>query len=360
MLFFFYVYVFILLVIPGTKGCRFPKFLETSAMWVTHNKDGPSNKGYFSGQFLKASRCNGDKCFQYQRKCLAKVGEDKFEVQHTVQSSRNDDPPQYLCMQILKRSESIIQIKESSLLYFRSPKSCSDQHLILDNWPMVTVERFDEQKIPCPFTGGYNIRFHSSDNEPKCATEIIPPRLESECEAGDGMTINFQAESCMDPGLQMTLVQPLFCAGTWTDGNYTFIIVRPQSGEYKSWCMRIKGTDMTRRVEQGEIFLDFVCAPGDGQGIIRETSNYLSIEFEQRIISDTCADSYGFCDDRRLCNQETYSIHCRKFCDYCSFSPSPCVFPGDMRGSWLESYSGKEVSITAVEYHSMHRSIWFS
>ncbi|XP_052802818.1 uncharacterized protein LOC128233008 [Mya arenaria] len=344
------VSVLMLYVVCGVRACKFPRYLETSAMWMTHNEHGNQNKGYFTDQFMKASRCDGGNCYQYQRKCLSKHSDDKFEVQHTT--VKPNSPPMYLCMQILRRSDSIIQIRESSELYYRSPNACSEKHLILDNWPMVTSENFEKQKIACPFSGGYNIRFHSSDNEPKCATEIIPPRLESECEAGDGMTINFQSEACRIPALEMAKVQPIYCAATWTFNNFTFVILRPQSDDFKAWCMRIKGTDMNKKIEHGEIFIDFVCAPGDGSGTIRETSNYLSIEFEQRIISSTCADSYSFCDDRRLCKQEMYSIHCRKFCNYCTGDPSMCSFPGSLQGTWLERFHETEWRLD-VEFYSL-------
>ncbi|KAH3883438.1 hypothetical protein DPMN_007393 [Dreissena polymorpha] len=348
----YHIFILLLFVISGARAhCEFPKYLETNAIWMTHNVNGKLNKGYFQGSFMRASCCDGGDCYEYQRSCLSKREDDKFEVQHTNMQP-NNQAPMYLCMQILRRSDSVIQIRESSELYYRSPNACNDVHLILYNWPMVTSEKFDQQKIPCPFVGGYNIRFHSSNNVPKCVKEIIPPRLESDCESGDGMTINFQSEACQDTALKMEKVQHLHCTATWTNNNFTFIILRPQNGDFKAWCMRVRGTEMQQRVERGDIFMAFVCDPGDGSGAIRETTHFLSIEFEQRIIKSTCSNSYGFCDDSRLCPQKVYDIHCRKFCNFCTGDPSPCVFPAQLQGNWVEKYKQTEVIHSMQHTHT--------
>lgn len=340
------IYVFLIYVISGlTKACKFPRYLETSSIWLATYNEKETLQGYFQGNLLKASRCDYDgNCFEYQRKCLMKRDDNKYEVQHN--SRGGSKPPMYLCMQILQRGKSIIQIRESQELYFRSPNACNDEHLILDNWPMVTAEHFNDQKIPCPFSGGYNIRLHTSDKQPKCDREIIPARLESECERGDGLTIDFHNRDCLEMDLEMKVEQSLYCAAAWAHGNYTFLILRPQNDEFKAWCMRITGTDFTKPIEHGHLFVDLVCDPGDGNGNIRETSNYLYLEFTQRIISSTCADSYSrICDDDRLCkyNDETYAINCRRFCKYCSGDQNSCSFPGSLQGEWVENTYGEQV-----------------
>ena len=338
-----YLCVCTLFCVPGESlGCTFPKFLDNNGMWMTHNTQGNRVQGYFDGQFLTASRCDSDgsNCVRTTIKCLIRREENKFMVKH---SSKQSEPPTYSCMQILRRSDNIIQIRESQRQLFRNPNACNKEHLILDNWPMTNAMGFEKQKVACPFSGGYNIRFHTSDKQPKCATEIVPTRLESECEAGDGMTIKFTNEECIDPDLGMEMEQDLYCAATWTHGNVTFVAVRPQSDEYNIWCMRFRGTDLSRGIDHAEIFLDFVCDPGDGYGILRETSNYLNIEFEQRVISTTCADSYVFCEDDRLCEKETYVIHCRKMCGECSGRQDQCNFLPKFEGEWIEQTRKREV-----------------
>lgn len=341
----YYIYICILLTLTGARACKFPKYLERNTAWMTHNHKGNRVRGYFQGSILRASRCDseGRNCVTYSITCLSKQETNKFQVKH---SFTEGDAPKYSCMQILRRSDNIIQIRESQQQMFRNPNACNNEHLILDNWPMTNYENFDKQKIPCPFIGGYNIRFHTSDRQPTCATEIIPTRLESECETGEGMTITFPSKECMDPNLDMDLQQELYCAATWVHGNYTFLIIRPQSDDYKLWCMRMRGTDVNNRLDHAEIFTDIVCDPGDGNGVLRETSNYLMIEFEKRAIASTCEDSYSFCDDTRLCSQETYSIHCRRVCGRCSGIQNQCSFPPSLKGLWIEQERGEKVGST--------------
>lgn len=331
----FFLCVFLFLITVGAEACKFPKYLERNAMWMTHNEKGNRLQGYFKENIFKASRCNpeGGNCVQSMIKCLNKREDNKFQVQHNI---KQNEPPTFSCMQIIRRSDNIIQIRESQQQHYRSPNACNNEHLILDNWPMTNPENFDKQIIPCPFSGGYNVRFHTSDKQPLCATEIIPTRLESECEAGDGMTIKFPSENCLKSSLGMQLNQELYCAASWVHGNNTFLVVRPQNDEYRLWCMRFRGTNLEYNIEHAEIFIDIVCDPGDGHGNLRETSNYLNIEFEKRVISSTCSDSYSFCDDKRLCNEKAYSVNCRKVCGLCNGMQNQCNFPPSLEGEWIE------------------------
>lgn len=349
------VCVVLLFVIFGQgNACKFPRYLETSAIWTATYSDKSTFQGYFQGNLLKASRCDTEgQCFQFTRKCLSKLDNNKYQVQHL--SGGVSKPIMYLCMQILERGRSIIQIRESQELYYRNPNSCNDEHLILDNWPMVTTENFEEQKIACPFSGGYNIRLHTSDKQPKCDKEIIPARLESECEQGDGMKINFHKRDCLEKDLEMQVEQSLYCVATWTHGNFTFVILRPQNDDFKAWCMRITGTDFSKPIEHGHLFVDLVCDPGDGNGNIRETSKYLYLEFTQRIISSTCADSYArICDDNRLCvgNDEIYAVNCRRFCNLCSGEQNLCTFPGSLQGNWVKN-SKREQNEVRISYYDI-------
>lgn len=341
------IYIFLIYVISGVgKACKFPSHLNTKSIWTATHNDKRTVQGYFRGNVMKFSRCDTEGiCFQYTRKCLSKQSNNKYEVQHS--SNKGSTPPIFLCIQILQRGTSIIQIRESQELYFRSANACDDKHLILDNWPMVTNEKFVEQKVPCPFSGGYNIRLHASDKKPMCDHEIIPARLESECEQGDGMTIDFHSKECLEKELDMNVQQSFYCAATWAHGNYTFVILRPQDDEFKAWCMRITGTDFDKPIEHGHLFVDLVCDPGDGNGNIRETSKYLYLEFTQRIISSTCADSYArICDDDRLCelHDKIYTRNCRRFCNLCSAVQNQCTFPGYFQGGWVGNSHGEQVT----------------
>ncbi|KAL4223705.1 Cilia and flagella associated protein 61 [Mactra antiquata] len=352
------IFTFTVLIISGLgSACTFPRHLRTDAMWMAKYNDESTLNIYFKENLLIATRCDrdGNECIGYSRQCLVKLEDDKFQVQHTSKNEHN--PTQYLCMQIKQRGKNIIQIRESTGLVYRTPNACTEQHLVLDNWPLLLTKKFDDQRVQCPFSGGYNVVFHTSDRNPKCASKLVPARLESECEQGDGITINFHDRECLEKDLEMDLVQNMVCETSWVHGNYTFIMLRSQTNEYKYWCMRIKGTDMSQQIHEGYLFIDLVCDPGDGNGNIRETSSYLYLEMERRIISSTCQDAYAkICSDRRVCESDTedgiYKMHCRRSCNFCSGEEESCTFPGILRGDFLEN-TRKQTNLVTVDYYSM-------
>ena len=287
---------------------------------------------------------------EYRLKCLSEITEEKFEVEH-IDKDENS-PSKYLCIQFLRRTDSIIQMKESSKLAFRNPNACRDHMLTLDNWPLVSSDNFYKRKVKCPFEGGYNIRMQKADSKLLCPSRLIPARLESECETGDGITIDFRTSDCLDPALDMDLIQTLHCVATWTHGEYTFVIVRPQEEEFKAWCLRITGTGDLRYIKEGHLFLDFVCDPGDGSGNIRETSNYLLLDFEMLVVNTICADQSEVCDENRLCDHPEIGFYCPKACDRCSGELRPCSFPEKFRGHWLD-ISGEEQQHVNISYYDL-------
>ena len=338
--------IFLACVVCLIEACKFPKYLQSASVWVTNYQDGNDFKAYFKGNIIEASKCNPlGTCREYKLRCLSSITEDKFEVEY---SDKDDNSPyHYLCMQFIRRTDSIIQIKESDKLNFPNPDACNK--LLLDNWPLVSSDNFYKQRVKCPFEGGYNIEMQKSNSQLLCPSRLIPPRLESECENGDGITIDFRSKECLDLRLDMDLKQSLYCAATWTHGKYTFVIIRPQAEEFKAWCLRIEGTGDLRHIREGDLFLDFVCDPGDGSGHIYETSNYLHLSFEMHIVNTICADQSEVCDENRLCEHEV-GFYCPKACRRCSGELRPCSFPEKFGGNWLDISGGKQQHVNISSY----------
>ena len=333
-------------------SCKFPKYLQSASVWATNYKDRNIFKAYFKGSYIEASKCDAaGTCIEYRLKCLSAITEDKFDVEY-IDKNENAPPSVYLCMQFIRRTDSIIQIKESKKLYFRNPDACLESKLTLDNWPLVSSDNFYKQKVKCPFEGGYNIRMQKSNSQLLCPSRLIPPRLESECETGDGITIDFRSRECLDPSLEMDLKQSLYCAATWTHDKYTFIILRPQEEEFKAWCLRITGTGDLRHIREAHLFLDFVCDPGDGSGNNYETSNYLLLDFELHVVNTICADQSEVCDESRLCEHEV-GFYCPKACRRCSGELRPCSFPETFRGHWLD-ISGEKQQHVNISYYDLN------
>ncbi|KAL3857701.1 hypothetical protein ACJMK2_012343 [Sinanodonta woodiana] len=344
-------YFILVLFELSTQNCRFPKYVQTSSAWTATYNDGVEFKAYFRSDVISASKCRTgqSQCQEYERRCIQKEANDTYEVEHI--DKRTKEPAKFLCMQFIRRSDNIIQIRESQALSYHSPKSCDDNSLILDNWPIASTENFHKPSIPCPFVGGYNMRLITSQGQSKCPEQYAPPRIESECESGDGIHINFRSSACMDSALEMKVYQSLHCVATWVHGNYTFVILRPQDGDFHVWCLRLKGRSPLNKIEEGHIFIDFVCDPGDGHGQIRDTSNYLTLEFEQHIVNSICADELSYCSEKRFC-ETAVRRHCPKACRQCSGELNPCTFPEYLRGIWYEDY-GENKNTVRINFYGL-------
>lgn len=168
-----------------------------------------------------------------------------------------------------------------------------------------------------------------------CDKQVIRPRLQSDCQEGEGLTIDFKHRDCMHDNLRMgtDLVQHFNCVAHWENGRYTFIIIRPSSGDYKAWCLRL--TNPIEDLHEGHLFIEFVCDPGVN-GKIEETTNYLKINFVKRVISSICADASVDCEPR-WCEQPELRTQCPQTCGDCSGETDVCPFKESFYGSWIES-----------------------
>lgn len=173
-----------------------------------------------------------------------------------------------------------------------------------------------------------------------CDKQVIRPRLQSDCQEGEGITIDFKVRECMHDNLKMgtDLVQHFDCLAHWESGKYTFIIIKPSSsssslsGSYKAWCLRL--TNPLDDLREGHLFMDFVCDPGVN-GKIEETIDYLRINFVKLVISSICADASVGCESR-WCEIDLRS-HCSRECGDCSGETDVCPFKESVYGSWIES-----------------------
>lgn len=314
--------------------CEFPKFVQSTHPWTASYKNGGILTAYFKPDIMEASFCpsRDKRCVKYERKCLNEVEEGKYIVEYT-ERTYSDVPSEYLCIQFIQRSQHIIQLRMSNHLTHPSPNMCLDANLSLDKWPIISALMNKSPPIPCPFSGGYNMKISSPRNPESemCSRKVILPRIESECEGGDGIHFDFRYKDCIHENLKMKIKQRVECVAQWEDGPYTFVIIRPESN-FEAWCMRLK--QPLDNLEKGHLFMDLVCDPGNGHGQIQETFNYLALTFIRITIPTVCANEFEGCTDTRFCGIDM-SNYCHRSCGRCKPEVDLCPFQEDIQGKWI-------------------------
>lgn len=331
------LYVFALCTPTVLSECDFPSYLPSGVVWTATYR----NKGYltlyFKQNMIDAMYCPtlDQTCIKYERSCIQEVEQGRYLVKHQPKGRDSGNiPAEYMCMQFIRRSDSIVQFKESSKLSYQNPDFCLEANLNLDHWPIISPTMTKSPPITCPIVGGFNMRIRGLDGD-LCLGKLVLPRMESECENGDGIRFDFRYAECLHPNLNMRIQQTVKCVTTWTHGKYIFVILRPDSDEFEAWCLRITKS-VSGEFEQIHLFMDPVCDPGtgNGHGQITETDNYLSITLQKITVPSVCANEFEGCNDPRFCDSEIVE-YCHLSCNRCKPEVELCTFPENVRGSWL-------------------------
>ncbi|OWF45579.1 uncharacterized protein LOC110456832 [Mizuhopecten yessoensis] len=322
---------------PALSNCDFPSYLPPGVVWTATYR----NKGYltlyFKQNMIDAMYCPGpdQTCVKYERSCIQEVEAGKYLVKHQPKGRDSfNSHAEFMCMQFIKRSDYIVQFKTSAKLNYQNPDFCSEENLNLDHWPILSPSMMKSPPITCPIVGGYNMRIHGPEGD-ICPGKLVLPRMESECEDGDGIRFDFRYNECLHPNLKMRIQQSVKCVTSWDYGKYTFVILRPDTDEFEAWCLRIT-RESVGEVKQIHLFMDPVCDPGtgNGRGQITKTDNYLSITLQKITIPSVCANEFEGCNDRRFCDNEVVEF-CHLSCNRCEPETEPCTFQENIRGSWL-------------------------
>lgn len=155
------------------------------------------------------------------RECLQQVTPERLLVKVTT----GDLTLGYQCLEFIRRSGSVAQVKQSPIAVQRSELLCEDSQMRLDPWPLVWpfVDSMDEY-VPCSISGGYDITLYDHQSEQVVCESNPKPRWESDCQGGEGTNIDFRFFDCQG-GLSMDTSQDLYCLGTWTEGQYEFSVI---------------------------------------------------------------------------------------------------------------------------------------
>ena len=330
------------------QGCIFPKYLLAGDSGVERIWEGHITKesSYtvtvtFHDYMMKATVKNRDldSPESYTRKCIERVSSDTFVVLH----HENDiDQEMYACMQILKRSDHVIQLKESDLHPNIDVESlCAPSHTVLSKWPLVNNVGINKVRDPCPLVGGFNLRIYDSESSShimQCNALEGEMRLESDCEEGEGMEFQFRHSMCVPHGINMRINQRVYCIASWIQDSYTFAVIKHDKIN-RQWVLRYKKYDPTSFV--GLLFSDIICDSEPHQNLI--TSSFLRLDIvkaKTQSMSNLCIDGYEGCEVwQNPCSEQgsKQQLTCPKRCGLCEdVKPSHCSLPNKLYGQWVE------------------------
>lgn len=328
------------------SNCQFPEFINQHDVWTMTNADGGTLTAYIKPYVMQAKYCAyaGASCEHFQRQCFEDMGDNKYIVKHQVSSTKNAQT-YYLCLEFVYRSQTILQIKQSSVKDKPYETICDD--VVLNNWLLISSSAYGKAKpIKCPFTGGYNLHISNENSDVACSKHMVSPRLESECQAGAGITLDFKHEDCIPKGLKnmnMKLHQNVDCIASWSLNNFEFVVLRPDAEHVL--CLRIKKP--LDNIRHAYLFMDLVCDPGNSVGRPQDTNKFLSIRFERNIIYSVCENEFDGCNDEQVCLTDVQK-YCQRTCGQCQ-PDKTCVFPEFLRRRWA-IYNRKYDQMKKVKY----------
>ncbi|XP_048747555.1 uncharacterized protein LOC125659813 [Ostrea edulis] len=335
-----------LLSIQNRKpNCTFPDFLERDKLWRSATEFHDWETMYFNGDYIDIRQND----LRFEKRCEEIIDREKgkYIVVHLPKQGGVNVRPLYSCMQFLKRSDSVVQIKESNPSDF-TLSMCHEQNMILKNRPIIKFPIEDNASIKCPFSGGYNLKI-TYKNELKCGFSVISPRLESECEEGDGVTLDFRTADCKlddDHGLK----DNLRCLASWTDRtaehNYTFVVLA--NDRRFPQCMRLEGN--LSDLKRATLFRDGKCVVNDRDSY-SQTIEKVILEFEKMVVSNLCENEFDYCSQEPACSK--YKKYCHKSCRGCQPETNVCSFPEELKGSWHTDLKSTP-SVINISTYNLH------
>jgi len=317
--------------------CRYPDFLQTfgeGPSWYIRyagNKD-VSITVKNSRMYIKECESRGYMaCKTSERQCNADRGRNKFLVRELIGSFGTiEREATYRCIQFIKRSQSVVQIKISRYMSQNSSESlCDDDILVLDLHPMISRENAVEENV-CPLIGGYDFKLYKPGNpSPLCDDIFLPLRIESDCTRLEGIKLYFRRRNCSSLFVGRPIESDpvrLRCVATWRELKYTFSIVK-WYGSSEFWCLRVlySGND----VEEIYIYFNGQCPFDD-----RNSDNLVLKHFKIHHVTNICEDENLVCSYHHCSTQ--LRDNCKLSCSLCEPEKEerPCGFPREFQGQW--------------------------
>ncbi len=267
-------------------------------------------------------------------------GSDKFLVAH---EEKGQTKALYTCMQIVKRSISVIQIKQATASKsLNGEELCSDKNMQLDGWLIIDTHSVINlnQRQDCSLVGGFNMQVYDrSTYTGVCDEHLGETRLESECLPGEGLNFYFRQAACVPDGLLMFHTQRTYCLANWDDEVFNFILLKHDSKD-ALWVLRYP-----KGVRRGNNFKALLMKDlfSSMEPTVSETNNYLILSMGNPVsktLDNLCYDDYDICSAvKDPCSQsKEIAWACAKTCGFCSDTrPTVCHFSPAINGSWTDA-----------------------
>ena len=252
----------------------------------------------------------------------------------SLQEEKDDPATKYLCMQFIKRSAAVMQIRMSPLSSSQE-NVCNDTRMMMDDWPLISVHLFGETQVTCPFQGGYDFDITLPSGEKVCSSSFLPLRFESSCVQEEGLLIRLRDKSCRQSAWNLKDENRFRCLATWKEGGNHYVVVR-DSETLQYWCMRVE-YDEDGMMKKIYFFLDKIC---DTKTIFPKVRKYIVFNMRHHVVRSICSDEFDGCRNPKLCTK--LKSHCLQSCGECKVNRygsihglRACSFPKVMHGTWV-------------------------
>ena len=166
--------------------------------------------------------------------CRKRYSDDKYVVQMMDQT---DEKPIFRCIQFVKRSDTVVEVKSSDFQTKEDDALCSNQLWFVQGSPMIQTKNglvITEMTPPCLIHGAfsYNAREHGSN----CT---LKGHLKSDCMPQRGIAFLFEKNECQNK----ILLLEFSCLATWKDetsGNLYSVVSRKDKEDSDIWCLFIE------------------------------------------------------------------------------------------------------------------------
>lgn len=150
----------------------------------------------------------------------------------------------------------------------------------------------DNLLVKCLFFGGYDLKFVYK-MKLICGFLGILFCLESECEGGDGVMLDFRIKECKLDN-DYNLEENFWCLVLWIDiiveNNYIYVVL------VNNWwffvCMRFEGNLFD--LKWVYIFCDGKCVVYDGYVYLKLLEN-VDLIFEKIVVLNFCENEFDYC-----------------------------------------------------------------
>jgi len=331
-------------VLDVMDACRYPDFVQSRGGerdWRGHQLSQAAGgqptqcSMSFDGRLMRVVASN----VAFQRRCMLKVGNRTYlAAQRDMAVTTDRAPPnRYLCMDFIRRSDAVLQLRTSRLASRMDPHLCAENQLIIDDRPVV-----DRRKLSvgssCQLFGGYDVHLYDRRlRRGVCDALDAETRLEAACAGDDSLVhFRFRYDFCVPSALSMRVDQLTRCAATWTTDTDVFTVLVASSADDEdrldAWCLRRPRRTFGRPFI-AFLFSELVCEPRPAA----ELADALVVDMQQSEDwkSSLCRDDYEGCawDYPNKCTSRTPD--CARTCSLCNdSSPKNCFFRAPIYGRW--------------------------